>query len=133
MGKKSKTGLFGRYKDDGRLTKLTLDALTRFYGISKIIDVPEFNSYFVQGDYDTGYGLFTLCDNGGEINVGKPNDPNWITRGIASDSTFFGLTPFTMAYRIAKTINGKFDEIDWTYNETDQTYFDKYAKEYWPQ
>lgn len=130
--KKYSFGLFGsRYKDNNEFTRLTIEALGRFQGFEKIVEVYEFSCFFLQGGWDEGYAIFALSDNGGEVQVMKINHQD-IDVGVAATSNRCALTPATMAYRIAKTVKGQYNEIDWDYNETDERYFGQYAKQFWP-
>jgi len=126
MGRKSKGLLFGYLtpQDNKEATRRCMLALKKYYGVESeaeisggfYVQLPFFNkatrSPSQRGEWNS-YEIFTITDNGGEINV-EPVNHQERMRSIPYTSQFFRLTAETIAYRLFCAMSNQ--EIDYSWN-----------------
>jgi hypothetical protein len=89
--------------------------LTHFQGAGRLVGTIH-TSLVIQRRYANGYDVWTLTDNGGEINVERINEPDTL-RSVAATYWSAKLNAATLAYRVACAMRG--DAIDYEYRLTD--------------
>lgn len=122
----SKVSLYAsRCANYDRATERTLSTLQVVHYIKTIAPVVPHGAksgfVIVQAPFDLDKWYrnkwFTLCDNGGEVQVSLINGDsgdNWVDTGVPFTNCYGRtITAETMAYRIAATIRG--DAIDWEF------------------
>jgi hypothetical protein len=117
--------LYGWCHNGDDATARTLAALDEFYNVSKVGSMGE--TIVVQFPYnqespDLNGVWFSICDNGGEINVEPINQPAQlqkyypdgpIIRSMPYTSTLKNITAEVMAYRIFKSMIGENPDWEW--------------------
>lgn len=102
--------LYGWANNNAEATARTMNTLSVFYGIKRVGEIH--GAIAVMWTAPGHYKVWTLSDNGGEINVEMINQPDTLI-SIPYTRNGFGVTAETMAYRICCAIRG--EPIDWNY------------------
>lgn len=99
--------------DEARRAQLTHHVtriLSRGYNLDIRGNLPGGETLYVQSNYDGGYKLWSIVDNGGEFNVAKVNSDTITSIPYTGAHTGI-IDAGTTAYRIAMVIKGQM--IDW--------------------